>query len=163
MRAAPAIQVSLNHFGAWRAAMLVLTLFGVLALGGWLAGRDGLSAAHRGISMVVAAGVLLWLCMSLARLPAVQLAWDGQRWTLKPTAPARAEPIAGEITVGIDLGPWMLLRFRPATSSRWARPSWLPVQRRGLEPQWHALRCAVYSPRPLESAGGSGADVSVPR
>jgi len=166
MRTAPAIQVSLNRFGAWRAAMLVLTLFGALALSGWLAWRDELSAAHRGIAVVVAAGAMLWLCMSLARLPAVQLAWDGQRWTLKPMASARAEPIAGEITVSVDLGPWMLLRFRPAMSSlssRWARPSWLPVQRRGFGPHWHALRCAVYSPRPLDSAGRPGAGASVPR
>jgi hypothetical protein len=163
MRTAPAIQVSLNRFGAWRAAMLVLTLFGALALGGWQAGRDGLSAAHRGIAIVVAAGAMLWLCMSLARLPAVQLAWDGQRWTLEPMAPARAEPIPGEITVSVDLVPRMLLRFRPAMSSRWVCPSWLPVQRRGPEPHWHALRCAVYSPRPLDSAGRLGADASVPR
>ena len=27
------------------------------------------------------------------------------------------------------------------------RVTWLPVQRRGLESQWHALRCAVYSAR----------------
>jgi hypothetical protein len=40
----------------------------------------------------------------------------------------------------------MLLNFTPDAA---ARTSWLPVQRLGLETQWHALRCAVYSPRPM--------------
>jgi hypothetical protein len=26
------------------------------------------------------------------------------------------------------------------------RATWLPVQRRGIERQWHALRCSVHSP-----------------
>jgi hypothetical protein len=43
----------------------------------------------------------------------------------------------------------MLLRFTPDAP---ARMTWLPVQRRGLEAQWHALRCAVYSPRPAARA-----------
>jgi hypothetical protein len=52
----------------------------------------------------------------------------------------------GNVAVVIDLGPWMLLRF---TADAPPRTTWLPVQRRGLEAQWHALRCAVYSPRPV--------------
>ena len=42
----------------------------------------------------------------------------------------------------------MLLQFRAHDRSHSPRMIWLPVQRRGLEPQWHGLRCAVYSPRP---------------
>jgi hypothetical protein len=54
----------------------------------------------------------------------------------------------GELQVAIDLGAWMLLHFVPDVGHRACSVSWLPVQRRGLESQWHALRCAVYSPRP---------------
>ena len=46
-------------------------------------------------------------------------------------------------------GAFMLLVLtRLHGSNRLAR-RWLPVQRRGLEADWHALRCAVYSPPPV--------------
>ncbi|MDB5818794.1 MAG: hypothetical protein JWQ11_2434 [Rhizobacter sp.] len=75
--------------------------------------------------------------------------------------------LQGELMVVMDLGSWMLLRFdRPlfepnlaaaAASTdvnshpQWLgiRPKttrlWLPLQRAGLERQWHGLRCALYS------------------
>jgi hypothetical protein len=81
------------------------------------------------------------LAVSLWRVPAQTLYWDGRAWQL--------DAVPGELRVAIDLGPWMLLIFTPDAA---ARASWLPVQRLGLETQWHALRCAVYSPRPAAEA-----------
>jgi len=137
MRASPACQVSLRRFGAWRIAVIALTVAGAAAMAGWLVGRD--PPAPAGLLMLVSAAALpLFGCaVSLWRVPAHSLRWDGQVWQLD-TAP-------GEVSVTIDLGPWMLLRFSPEGQRR---GHWLPVQRRGLEAQWHALRCAVYSPRP---------------
>ena len=155
MRTAPALQVSLTRFGIWRAAMWVLTLLGMLTAAGWLVGQEGLAVAAKGAAMAVLAAGLLGLGMSLMRLPARRLSWDGQCWALGHLEARRAEPVAGEISVAIDLGPWMLLCFRPNASARWLQPMqsvWLPVQRRGLELQWHALRCAVYSPRTKDAA-----------
>jgi hypothetical protein len=59
--------------------------------------------------------------------------------------------------VAIDLGGWLLLRFyaepvRRAAGDAMRRgrtPAWIAVQRRGLEADWHAIRCTVYSP-PLQ-------------
>jgi hypothetical protein len=70
---------------------------------------------------------------------------------------AKREPVQGELRVLIDLGIWMLLRFVPAAGDHSARTAWLPVQRSGLQDAWHALRCAVYSPRlaPGASPGSS--------
>jgi hypothetical protein len=51
--------------------------------------------------------------------------------------------------VAVDLGAWMLLRFERDATPRLRRIVWLPLQRRGLETPWHALRCAVYSARPV--------------
>ena len=76
------------------------------------------------------------LAVSLWRVPVQSLRWDGKVWHL--------DTAAGELKVAVDLGPWMLLLFTPQAPGR---ASWLPVQRRGLEAQWHALRCAIYSPR----------------
>jgi len=96
------------------------------------------------------------LAASLMRVPAVTLRWDGQQWWLarltrssRAAAAAQIEAVAGEVEVALDFGAWMLLRFRPASGvHREGSARWLPVQRRGLESHWHALRCAVYSPRP---------------
>jgi hypothetical protein len=143
MRAAPAFQISLDRFGVWRAGIFCLTSLGILSMALWLAGRervlwiDGLT--------LVAAIPLLFLARSLARVPAVDLRWDGQVWGLR----AQGQPVdlekAGHLQVVIDLGPWMLLRFI-ADEPR-MRPTWLPVQALGIRPHWHALRCAVHAPR----------------
>ena len=167
MRTAPALQVSLTRFGIWRAAVSVLTLLGTLAVTGWLTGQEGLGAAAKGAAMAVVAALLIGLGLPLMRLPARQLTWDGQSWTLGDMAAGGTEPVAGDISVAIDLGPWMLLRFRPTASSAWwqsMQSTWLPVQRRGIEPQWHALRCGVYSPRAADMADAAdAADAPAPR
>jgi hypothetical protein len=94
------------------------------------------------MTLVVAAALLMLACaVSLWRVPAQSLRWDGGVWQL--------DGVPGELKAAIDLGPWMLLNFTPEMSGG---TSWLPIQRRGLETQWHALRCAVYSPRPVAEA-----------
>ena len=137
MRASPACQVSLQRFGAWRLAVCSLAMAGAAAMAAWLFGRG--SPVSIGLMMLVAAATLtmLILAASLWRVPAQSLRWDGRAWQL--------DAAPGELNVAIDLGPWLLLRFTPDADGRMR---WLPVQRRGLEAQWHALRCAVYAPRP---------------
>ena len=154
MRTAPALQISLARFGIWRTAVAVLALLGTLTAAGWLVGLGAQSGVAKGAAMALVAALLWGLGLSLMRLPAHRLSWDGQCWALLDMAAGGAEPVAGEISVAIDLGPWMLLRFRPIAAVAWQqsmRSTWLPVQRRGIEPQWHALRCAVYSPRPVDA------------
>jgi hypothetical protein len=145
MRASPACQVVLERFGVWRGAVLALALLAMLCVATWLARREPpiplwmLGAAAAAVVAMIA------LLYSLWRIPARHLRWDGQVWLLAEPAGRPTGEVAGELTVVIDLGPWMLLRFAPGGSTR---AVWLPAQRRGLEAKWHALRCAVYSPRP---------------
>jgi len=131
MRASAACQVSLRSFGVWRAGIAGLTAIAVLATGAWLI-ESPISPA-----LMMSAGVASLACIALGaslwRVPSASLRWDGRAWFLDATP--------GALTVAIDLGPWMLLRFTTRAGVRW-----LPVQRLGLEAQWHALRCAVYSP-----------------
>ena len=138
MRASPPCQVSLRRFGVWRAAVVALALAGAAVVAGWLVGRESPASIELMMLVAMAALLMFALATSLWRVPAQSLRWDGQVWLLD-VAP-------GQLKVAIDLGPWMLLYFVPETEGRMR---WLPVQRRGLEAQWHALRCAVYSPRPL--------------
>jgi len=160
MRASPTFQCVLNRFGVWRAAVAAVASAGVVVLLSWLASRSeptpplGL-AAWVGAMIAVPA-----LAASLMRMPPVAMRWDGQQWWLarqtrsssRAAATGQLDAVAGEIDVALDFGGWMLLRFRPVAVARRARPAqWLPVQRRGLEAHWHALRCAVYSPRPASA------------
>ena len=89
--------------------------------------------------------------------------WDGQRWHLA-LAQASAhshggEPAAGQLAVAIDLGGWLLLRFAAeAVAATRPRAAWIPLQRRGLEGEWHAIRGTLHSPRPAPAAAARPAE-----
>ncbi len=156
MRAAPAIQVTLSHFGVWRAGVWGLAAAAALVLAVWAGSQPAASSA--GLYVVVALAIALVLALGgwLARVPVTTLRWDGQAWWMSAaTGPSGAGPARrGELRVMFDLGAWMLLRFRPDDADWSPRvAAWLPVQRRGLEADWHGLRCAVHVPRPAPGAG----------
>jgi hypothetical protein len=125
----------------WRAGVGAL-IVGVLGVQiAWLVGR----AADMPLAVSFAVGAIDLMLMAGAsralRMPPVDLRWDTQRWHIG-IAP-------GNLTIALDLGGWMLLRFDPDSPlPGGSRTTWLPVQRPGLEPHWHALRCAVYCARP---------------
>jgi hypothetical protein len=146
MRAAPAFQVSLRPSGLWRAAVILLAAAAAVAIVVWLSTRESPAAPWVWVLVAFGASVLAASAASLACLPGGELRWDGRTWHLGRST---GEPLPGDLTVAIDLGTWMLLRFVPAGGAARSHGRWLPVQRRGLESQWHALRCAVYSPRPI--------------
>jgi hypothetical protein len=137
----------LTHFGVWRGAVLALTLGAGLAVFAWLAGREHPVGVWAAFGMVGATGLLLGVGLSLAKVRPTELCWDAQCWSVRSLLAKAEESVPGDVSIAIDLGGWMLLRFRPLNSSRWVRTTWLPVQRRGLEPHWQALRCALYSSR----------------
>ena len=154
MRSAPAFQISLRRFAIWRAAVLVLFLLGISVVAAWLAGRDG----PLGWALIAAAASALAVSTVLARAlwqtPPADLRWDGLCWHL---ARAGNEAASGGVTVAIDLGPWMLLRFTPMPGAGAHPIVWLPVQRLGSEAHWHALRCAVHSPQSSARAASDSA------
>jgi hypothetical protein len=57
----------------------------------------------------------------------------------------------------LDLGSSLLLTLPRAAAPRRPSRRGLPVQRRGLEAGWHALRCAVYAP-PLDGSAAAAAN-----
>ncbi|HKX43433.1 MAG TPA: hypothetical protein VJO99_19900 [Burkholderiaceae bacterium] len=155
----------MNRFGVWRCGVGALAALAITALLAWLGTR---AEPLPPLELAAWAGALFGVAMlggSLMRMPAVALRWDGRQWWLARVSPSRGaaaevDAMPGDIEVALDLGGWMLLRFRPQPAlsprpryrPRWpighAQSTWLPVQRLGLEAHWHALRCAVYSPRP---------------
>jgi hypothetical protein len=141
MRASPTFRIHIRHFGVWRAAVALLLAVALGVQSAWLIGRAG-DTPLAALLAIAAVDVLLVVAASSAlRVAPVELHWDTRRWHLAN------DP--GNLTIALDLGPWMLLRFdhdaRPPGAPRTA---WLPVQRMGLEAQWHGLRCAVYCARP---------------
>jgi hypothetical protein len=144
MRAAPPLQVTLQRFGVWRGAVMALAGSGLATSAAWLATQPRPIGLAAWVAAIVAMLAVLMLSRSLLRTPPMHLRWDGLVWHLGPSV---AAPVPGDLHAVIDLGPWMLLRFVP-TAPAARRAVWLPAQRRGLEAQWHALRCTVYAPRP---------------
>ena len=148
MRAAPALQVSLQRFGVWRGAVWGLAALAFITLAAWVITHERphepLIEVGVWVSAALAAAAIAALAASTARMPPLDLRWDGRAWHL---GPVRGDRVPGDLSVAIDLGAWMLLRFTASVPAR-PRVVWLPLQRWGIESQWHALRCAVYSPRP---------------
>ena len=160
MRAAAACQFTLSRFGAWRLAVTALAGGSALALVCWSVGQS--LPMHWGItvSVGVVAAAVLGLGAMQGRIEAVSLRWDGLDWHVGTVESVGREASTGTLTVALDLGAWMLLRFQAHTLHTGPRITWLPAQRRGLESQWHALRCAVYSPRPGRDAEHDAAAVA---
>jgi hypothetical protein len=149
MRASPPFQVSVTRFGVWRCAIVGLAIGAAATLAGWLATRDEFTPWAWQMAAGVAGAGLLLSSLALLRVAPLSLRWDGRQWHLGPVASAGDEPWEGSLAVALDLGGWLLLRFAHEAPARPRRFTWLPIQRRGLEDRWHALRCAVYCARPV--------------
>jgi hypothetical protein len=143
MRESGNFEVRLRRFEVWRWAVAAVALAAGATLLTWawltLASRAGDDVVLAALATTVLAIVTIAAAVSLARANAGVLACRDGQWSFLPDAgPNRSGPL----TVAIDWGSFLLLRI---DSGRRAQ-LWLPVQRRGLEREWHALRCAVYSP-----------------
>jgi hypothetical protein len=149
MRSFAPAQFTIQDFGHWRAALGLLALLSVVTLVAWFFARPAPRDVLAWLMLATAIlALVVWPIWPLANPAPVSLRWDARCWHLGPVDGVGCEPERGELSVAIDLGHWMLLRFTPAQAPAGRRPTWLPVQRAGLEAQWHALRCALHSPRP---------------
>jgi hypothetical protein len=159
MRASPAFQLEIQRHGAWRIAIGVVLLLAATAAAAWWLGDDGSRPRELALPMAVLAAATIAAGAGLMRQRPMSLHWDGQRWLLAPAAMNGVEPAPGNLAIALDLGSWMLLKFEHDSTTNRRRVSWLPVQRRGLEMHWHALRCAVYCARsaPGHDAGPNSA------
>ena len=151
MRASPPIEVVLNRFGWWRGAVIGLALATGAVLATWIVSSRDLQPIAVILAAAVAGFALAAGGLSVARMRSTRLRWDGRFWQVSGADGVR-EPLVGNLQVAVDLGAWMLLRFVAEAPREGRRVVWLPAQRRGLEAQWHALRCAVYAPPPAPEA-----------
>lgn len=144
MRVAPSVNVELVGSRRWTTVSMVLTAAALSAVA--ITFCQHLAASIATTAWVVAVTTLAGGLggRALARGDTGRLAWDGSVWRYRP-APDHPEH-AGHLSVMIDLGGWMLLRFEPDTQGRaaWSRAVWLPVSDRRIATP-AALRAAVYS------------------
>jgi len=154
MRASAPFHATIRSFGHWRAGVAILLATSTGSMAAFASAHGESAPAAWRIAGLIASLAIVLAGVRLLRCPAVSLRWDSQRWHLGPESTAGEEPVSGSVDVCIDLGAWMLLRFAHDVTTGRARYSWLPVQRRGMEAHWHALRCAVYSSRPAHGPDG---------
>ena len=146
MRESVFFELRLHRFGVWQAAVWLVAGAAIAALAAWAVTTfDSQPQSGGAIVVAVAAALVLatiGLALSLARVEAGLLSCRDGVWTFAPDTAARR---TGRLEVAMDLGSFLLLRLVEGPRAS----VWLPVQRRGVEAQWHGLRCAVYSPPPL--------------
>jgi hypothetical protein len=143
MRAAPAVQATLGPDRGWAVFTGGASALALAGVGAWAAQGFGAS----GWAMVLAAlpaALMGWVTGGrLLATPHGTLRWDGAAWSWQAQGgPATPTGVA----VIIDLGPWMLLRLRPAG----AGAIWLPAGQGACRPAWHALRAALHAPGEAE-------------
>jgi len=146
MRESVFFELRLRRFGVWRVAVWLVAGAAIVVVAAWaVAMFDSQPESGRALVTAVAVGLSLasiGLALSLARVEGGLLTCSDGVWTFVTDTGARS---IGTLEVAMDLGAFLLLRL----VERRRTIAWLPVQRRGVATQWHALRCAVYSPPPL--------------
>jgi hypothetical protein len=147
MRASPALQVCITRFGVWHGLLVACIALSGAGVLNWMASMASRQPVAAAVALVIS-GVCVVCALGLWRTSAMSLRWDTCTWHVGSAFQVGEEPHRVDLLVAIDLGAWMLLKFIERTDSRRARVHWVPVQRRGMESSWHALRCAVYSSRP---------------
>ncbi len=125
------------------AAIAAVATWGGLAL----ATRSSDSALIAAVAAAMACASAL-LARSLARVEPGTLACADGAWTFAIDRGGVERTESGALAVALDLGSFVLLSLTRTEASHRPARRWLPVQRRGLEGDWHALRCALYSPPP---------------
>lgn len=154
MHSAPAVSypVGRSHF---QGGLLLCTgLTGMLAGGLWCAVPEPLGWRHGVYALtLLTAGVVA--AHAWRQAPQGVLRWDGQFWHWRTEAAA----VSGVIDVHLDFQFCLLLSLRTDAGDR----QFLWPERRSEPTFWHALRCALFSPRhaalsaPAEAALGSQA------
>ena len=130
MRRAPPVSLRCSGGVAWRGTQTLLYTVAMAALAAWWLQRQGWPVAWAALPASKVA-VLAWV---FTRPQAVRLTWDGQAW--------QADGVAGRIDVALDLGRFLLLRWRPTAGGR---GRWLPLTATEAGAAWHGLRVAAYS------------------
>jgi hypothetical protein len=121
----------------------------------WLAGTAGWSAPAPLAAGLSGASFVAIACWRGLRPAPVALDWNGRGWSLDASGGSR-QP--GQLDVMIDLGGWLLLRFRPEDGAARRRSHWFATAGGGRRAAWSAFRAALYSSAPQTPLASVRAD-----
>lgn len=145
MRVAPPVQASSCSGWRWPSIQLTLVAAATSIAAWWAAAQWREPDGWQALGSLLAGLAAVALARRHVVEPVRRLGWDGNGWSL---AQPGGEPVAGQVTLMIDLGGWMLLRFRPDGAGR-RGSTWLPMSERSAAGAWHALRVALHGPQPV--------------
>lgn len=156
MHQAPALTLTLQPDPVWRNTLQIGGGIGLLVSLGWLGWHGVHTGALNAMGLACAVLsaipgiVLFWQATTTRTTPGGTLSWQPAcgLWQLQPAAVdvscSPPPPHRGRIVCMVAGQDWMLLRHTGSGSGR--ASTWLPLSRRAHAAQWHALRCAVFSP-----------------
>jgi hypothetical protein len=138
----------------WRPFSVLLHLSVALLVAAWVATLLA-NEAWAALAWVPPAGAAWWLSIRWRPPATGRLRSDGQCWFLGDPARDSEQECEGSLTLAVDGGRWLLLRFkqRAVPGSR-AGTVWLLLGQGDSPHDGATLRRAVYSPRP-DPAGPS--------
>jgi hypothetical protein len=126
----------------------VLCALSTFVLAYWIGSRLQAGALPVALCSLALGLAVAALAARHLRQPQRQLIWDGAAWAVESAQGGRQ---AGQVTLMLDLGRWMLVRFAPAelaaTLGRappWLQ-LWLPLSSRDAGASWSGLRAALYA------------------
>ena len=143
MQAAPELNLTLHPSAGWRKLALGLASAAAVSDVAWILSSDW--SLLRAGPAALGIGFALWVLVHPdATRPPLRLHWTRRAWRLQEGAASPAS-LQGDVDVLLDLGGALLLRFRPA--ARRGRARMFALTQADHPGSWHALRCALYSPR----------------
>jgi hypothetical protein len=170
MRAPPPLHVDAGGGPGWRAARAGLAGAAagvplawaapwlVAGIGRWplsLVVSEGAARAVAGVPAIALnlAAAAVALAASLGRwrglsrqertTPPACLRWDGTAWSLVAAPGATAVP--GSVSLALDLGGWMLVRFHADESAGPRASAWLALRPSRGPAHWCAVRAALWT------------------
>ena len=153
MRSAPAFELDLRPGWAEKATCSVLGAATAGALAAWLESYLETATVGRPPLLAIGLGVALvggWLAWTLTPRCAGRVAWYDGHWTLQLEL---GQPQEGSLLPMLDLGNWLLLRFRPLPSGR---PRWFGVGCSSAGAAWHPLRATLFAPGRAQRSDAAG-------
>ena len=144
MRSAPPVRWVCEANAGWIAVQVTLNAAAAAVGAGWLAAMVGFPTPFplsAGLAAATLAALASWRWL---RHAPVAVEWNGREWSLGE-GPGRA---AGQLDAMIDLGGWLLLRFRSHDATAGLPTRWLATACGGRRAAGSAFRAALYSSAP---------------
>ena len=157
-KTAPSTVYPFGQSQSLRFGLAALWLLGVVITAFWLLAWP-VHVSYRwfaGCCLLVGVAAAYW---GWVRTPSGLLRWDGADWWIEPSSAAIAVPpeLVNGLTVQFDFQFFLLLRLdSPGGGSQWL---WLDSWSQSGD--WHALRRAVFSPKPSTEPAPDAPDLVV--